>query len=76
MCLAVPMQVIEVDGLVARCMARGVERNASLLLLPEPVVAGDMVVIHLGHAIAKVSAEQAEQAWSLFDQMLAPPPPP
>jgi len=71
MCLAVPMCVIEVDGQLARCEARGVERRASLLMLAEPVAVGDMLVIHLGHAIAKVSAEEAEQTWSLFDEMLA-----
>ncbi len=75
MCLAVPMRVLEVRGLTARCEARGVERSASLLLLGETVQAGDLLVIHLGHALAKVTAEHAEAAWALFDEMLAAQPP-
>ncbi len=71
MCLAVPMQVSEVQDTQVLCAARGVERRASLLLLPEPVAVGDWVVVHLGHAVAKVSAQDAARAWLLFDDMLA-----
>jgi hydrogenase expression/formation protein HypC len=72
MCLAIPMQVMEVDGLNARCEARGVERTVSLLLLQhESVAVGDMVLIHTGHAIQKVSPEEARSTWELFDQVLA-----
>lgn len=72
MCLAIPMRVLAVDGLAVRCEARGVERLASLFLLQhETVVPGDMVMIHLGNVVQKVSAEDAREAWALYDQMLA-----
>jgi hydrogenase expression/formation protein HypC len=72
MCLAIPMQVKGIEGLTARCEARGVERTVSLFLLQDDdVVPGDMVLIHAGCAIQKVPAEEARLAWALFDEMLA-----
>lgn len=72
MCLAIPMQVLQVDGLSARCEAKGVERTVSLFLLQhETVQPGDMLAIHGGCAIQKVSREHARSAWALYDEMLA-----
>lgn len=72
MCLGIPMQVIAVDGLRARCEAKGVYRDVSLLLLQDlaPKV-GDFVVVHAGHAIQTMHAEEAEAVWALYDEMLA-----
>ncbi|CAI8878396.1 HypC/HybG/HupF family hydrogenase formation chaperone [Methylococcus capsulatus] len=72
MCLAVPMQIIRLDGFSARCAARGVEREVSLFMLQdEGVVPGDFVLVHVGYAIQKISREDAEATWELFDQILA-----
>jgi len=72
MCLGVPMQIVEIDGFTARCEARGIERQASLFLLQhEDIKVGDMVMIHVGNAIQKVSEEEAKTAWELYDEMLA-----
>jgi hydrogenase expression/formation protein HypC len=72
MCLGIPMQVKTIDGYVARCEAKGVEREASLLMLEhEGVAVGDYVVVHLGHAIDRVTPEQAAEAWTIYDEMLA-----
>ncbi len=72
MCLAVPMQVVRIDGSIARCAAMGVERDASLLLLQgEPVAVDDFVLVHLGYALNKVEAEDARLALALFDEVLA-----
>ncbi len=70
MCLAVPMQITAIDGFDAHCCARGVEREVSLFLLQgEPVTIGDFVLVHVGYAIQRISAEQARQSWELFDQL-------
>jgi hydrogenase expression/formation protein HypC len=70
MCLAIPMQITQIEGLRARCSARGVEREVSLFLLQdEPPRAGEFVLIHVGYAIQKLSEEEARSAWELFDQM-------
>lgn len=74
MCLAIPMQVIEVNGATARCSARGIMRDVSLFLLQdEPVVPGDFVMVHVGYAIQKVAESVARTAWDLYDQMNSRP---
>lgn len=71
MCLGVPMQVEEIDGFMARCAAGGVEREVSLFMLPENTVqAGDYVIVHVGYAIQKITAQEARSAWELYDDML------
>ena len=71
MCLAIPMQVTAVEGFEARCEAKGVERTVSLFMLQsEPVGPGDCVLVHVGYAIKKISAEEARSAWALIDEAL------
>ncbi len=72
MCLGIPMQIRAIDGLVARCEAKGVEREANLLMLEhENLAIGDFVVLHLGYAMNRVTPEEAAAAWDIYDQMLA-----
>lgn len=72
MCLGIPMQVIAVDGFVARCGARGVERQVNLFLMQDQAVnPGEFVMVHLGYAIQKMSEQEARSAWELYDEMLA-----
>ena len=72
MCLGVPMRIIEINGYEARCEARGIERKASLFLLQhEDLQVGDLVMIHVGNAIQKMSEEEALSAWEIYDEMLA-----
>ncbi len=71
MCLGIPMQVKEIDGFMARCAAGGVEREVSLFMLPENTVQpGDYVIVHVGYAIQKITAQEARSAWELYDDML------
>ena len=66
------MQVLSNEGFVARCAARGVEREVSLFLLQDQAVApGDYVVVHVGYAIQKITPHEARTAWELYDAMLA-----
>ena len=72
MCLGIPMQIRSIDGLLARCEAKGVEREANLLMLEhENLAIGDFVVLHLGYAMNKITPEEAAAAWAIYDQMLA-----
>jgi hydrogenase expression/formation protein HypC len=72
MCLGIPMQVMSVDGHLARCSAKGVEREVSLFLVQDdPPAVGDFVVVHVGYAIQKTTPQEARSAWELYDQMLA-----
>jgi hydrogenase expression/formation protein HypC len=71
MCLAIPMQIVEIDGYVARCHAKGIERDVSLFMLQDETVApDDYVMVHVGYAIQKVSEEEAQSAWQLYDEVL------
>lgn len=72
MCLGIPMQIRSIEGFVARCEAKGVERDVSLFMMQdEPLAAGDYVVVHVGYAIQKITPQEARSAWELYDQMLA-----
>jgi len=72
MCLGIPMQIKEVNGFVARCEAKGVEREVNLFMLQEePVDVGDFVMVHIGYAIQKMSEQEARSAWEIYDEMLA-----
>ncbi len=65
------MQILEIDGFTARCAAKGVEREANLFLLQDESLApGDFIMIHLGYAIQKMTAQEAHAAWELYDQIL------
>jgi len=71
MCLAVPMKIKEIDGFMARCEARGIERDVSLFMLQdETPTVGDFVIVHVGYAIQKISEEEAHSSWELFDEIL------
>lgn len=72
MCLAIPMQIRNVDGFRAECEAKGIRRSVSLFMLQdEPLQVGDFVLVHVGYAIQKVGEAEARSAWELFDEMLA-----
>jgi len=65
------MEIAAINGLQARCQAKGAERDVSLFMLQhEELRIGDFVVVHLGCAIQKVSAEEAAAAWKVYDEML------
>jgi hydrogenase expression/formation protein HypC len=64
--------VMTVDRYLARCNAKGIERDVSLFLLQDQAVSpGDWVMVHVGYALQKMSAQEARSAWELYDQVLA-----
>ena len=72
MCLAVPMQITQLAGLTAECEARGATRRISLFLLRDALPSvGDYVMVSMNQAVRQVSPEEAQQAWTLYDQILA-----
>jgi len=71
MCLAIPMQIIEIDGFIARCEAKGVQRDVSLFMLQdEELAVDDFVMVHVGYAIQKMTEKDARSSWELFDEIL------
>jgi len=72
MCLAVPMQIKEIDGYDARCEAKGVERVISLFIMQhERLVPGDYILVHVGYAIQKITPQDFHSTWEAYDQALA-----
>jgi len=66
------MQVQSVDGFLARCEAKGIEREVNLFLLQdEPIQVGDYVMVHVGYALQTMTEQEARSAWELYDEMLA-----
>jgi hydrogenase expression/formation protein HypC len=71
MCLGIPMEVVTINGYLARCSAQGVERDVSLFMLQdEPIAIGDFVLVHVGYAIQKMTPQDARSAWELYDEVL------
>lgn len=71
MCLGIPMQILEIDGFIAHCEAKGIKRDVSLFLLQDETAApGDFVMVHVGYAIQKMTEQEARSAWELYDEML------
>jgi hydrogenase expression/formation protein HypC len=65
------MQIKSIEGYTARCEAKGVERDVSLFMMQDEALnVDDFVVVHVGYAIQKISVEEAQTAWELYDQML------
>jgi hydrogenase expression/formation protein HypC len=66
------MQITAMDEFVAQCEAKGVQRDVSLfMMMSEPLEVGDYVLVHVGYAIQKITAEEAQSSWDLIDDALA-----
>lgn len=58
MCLAVPLQITEINGADAVGERDGIRRKIRLDFIPDPQI-GEYVIVHAGFAIERLSAEQA-----------------
>jgi len=65
MCLAIPAEVVEIDGDNAQVSLAGVKKEISLALVDD-IVVGDYVLIHVGYALNKISPQEAEKTLQLF----------
>ncbi|HAF44027.1 MAG TPA: hydrogenase [Gallionellaceae bacterium] len=60
MCLAIPMQVVEVDGAFAWCEGRGRRERLNTMLVGD-VVPGDWLYAQLGQAREILTSQQAAE---------------
>lgn len=72
MCLAVPAKVVAIQDAMGKVDINGVERNVSLMLLPETQI-GDYVLVHAGFAMQKVDEKDAEETYALMAEMNGAP---
>jgi hydrogenase expression/formation protein HypC len=72
MCLAIPGKILETqesNGLrIGRVQFGGIVRQTSLDFVPEAQV-GDYVIVHVGFAISRVDAQEAERTYQLLEEM-------
>jgi|UniRef100_A0A7C3WSA4 hydrogenase expression/formation protein HypC len=68
MCLAIPMKILEIDGVTAVTAVEGVTRRIRLDLLPD-VSVGDYVLVHAGLAIATVDAAAARETLEILQRL-------
>ncbi len=65
MCIAIPMNVKEINGDIGIVESQGVRREVGLMLMDD-VKIGDWVLIHAGFAISKLNQEEAEETMALL----------
>ena len=68
MCLAIPAQVVAIDGEQGIIDMGGVRKEISLALV-EDVGIGDYVIVHVGYALNKLDPEEAAKTLALFAEM-------
>jgi hydrogenase expression/formation protein HypC len=72
MCLGIPGQILEIFDVAGLKMAKvrfgGIVREACLQLVPEAQI-DDYVVVHVGFAISKLNAEEAQRAYLLLEEL-------
>jgi hydrogenase expression/formation protein HypC len=69
MCLAIPARVVEMPDEDTAVVDLGGVRKAISLALVEDVSVGDYVIVHVGFALNKLNAEEAEKTLALFAEM-------
>jgi hydrogenase expression/formation protein HypC len=73
MCLAIPGQILSIAGddpllRTGRVSFGGIVKEVNLAYVPEATV-GDYVVVHVGFAISKLEAQEAERVFAYLQQM-------
>ena len=69
MCLAVPMKLVEKNGMEGVVERGGVRSGVSLMLAPE-AEPGDYLLIHAGYAIGVMDEGEAEKTLALYAELL------
>ena len=67
MCLAIPSRITKIENEMAIIDVDGVQRQASLLLLPDARL-GDYVIVHAGFAIQKIDEAAARETLKLLKE--------
>jgi hydrogenase expression/formation protein HypC len=66
MCLAIPVRVIELLADSSAIVDLGGIRKQISLALVDGVQVGDYVILHVGYALARLDAEEAQRTLALF----------
>jgi len=66
MCLALPVRVVELVGADDAVVDLGGIRKQISLALVDDVAVGDYVILHVGYALSRLDADEAEKTLALF----------
>ncbi len=69
MCLAIPAQVLEVNGSTALVEFGGAKRKVNITLI-DALNIGDYVLIHVGYAIQRMSSKDAKETLEIWEKIL------
>ncbi len=69
MCLAIPGEIIEINGDVATVRIGEALIKASLMLLPDGADPGEYVIVHAGFALNKLDPEEARESLRLIREL-------
>jgi len=70
MCIAIPAEVVSIEGHEGEVELAGVRRRISLRLTPGAKV-GDYVLVHTGYAINVIDRDAAAETLRLLEEMRA-----
>ena len=71
MCLAIPMQLIEITGEgLGRVDSAGVKTEVNIMMIPQARI-GDYLIIHAGFGIEVLDKEEAQIRLDLFRELAA-----
>ncbi len=70
MCLAIPMEVLKIDGKTAEVQVGGVRQIVRLDVVSEDPAVGDFVIVHAGFALSRLDREEAIATLKLFEEGL------
>jgi hydrogenase expression/formation protein HypC len=73
MCLALPARIVALEEPDNATVDLGGVRKAISVALTPGVAVGDYVIVHVGHAIGVVDADEAARTLALFAEMAATP---
>ncbi len=74
MCLGIPGEILEIDGMSARVEFWNVEKTIRLDIVGDTVEVGDYVLNHAGFAIRKIPSNEVDETIELYESLLAEDP--
>jgi hydrogenase expression/formation protein HypC len=72
MCLAIPGKILSKENIggvdVGQVLIGAITRQVALGFVPEAEV-GDYVMVHVGFAISRIDAEEAQRTYEILEQL-------
>lgn len=70
MCLAIPMEILKIEGQNAEVQVGGTRQMVRLDVISESPEVGDYVIVHAGFALTRLDREEAIATLKLFEEGL------